>query len=80
MYGFQRECSLAGGLRIFIKETDITTFYMQRGGTEQHHSEVAARSRNIFGPYEYAGNKSDPDTQTFGKKCGDYLCRTLRSD
>ena len=23
-------------------------------GTEQYHCEVAARSRNIFGPYEYA--------------------------
>ena len=44
------KCNLAGGSSSLLKEMVITIVFHAEGGTEEHHSEMVARSKNIFRP------------------------------
>lgn len=54
LYGFQRNAIWPEGPHLYKRNGYYYIFHAE-GGTEEHHSEMVARSKNIFGPYEYAG-------------------------
>ena len=53
LYGFQKNAVWPEGPHLY-KRNGYYYILHAESGTEQYHCEVAARSRNIFGPYEYA--------------------------
>lgn len=54
LYGFQRNAIWPEGPHLYKRNGYYYIFHAE-GGTAEHHSEMVARSKNIFGPYEYAG-------------------------
>lgn len=56
-YGYAKRAVWPEGPHLYRKDGYYYLLHAE-GGTEQNHCEVAARSRNLRGPYEYA--KSNP--------------------
>lgn len=52
LYGFQKKAVWPEGPHLYKKDGYYYILHAE-GGTEEHHCVVAARSRNVAGPYEY---------------------------
>lgn len=57
LHGFQKDAVWPEGPHLYKKDGYYYILHAE-GGTEQNHCQVAARSKNIFGPYEYG--KANP--------------------
>lgn len=67
LYGFQKNAVWPEGPHLYKRNGYYYIFHAE-GGTEQYHCEVVARSRNIFGPYEYARTNPVLTHRHLGKK------------
>ncbi len=65
--GFQKNAVWPEGPHLYKRNGYYYIFHAE-GGTEQYHCEVVARSRNIFGPYEYARTNPILTHRHLGKK------------